>query len=329
VDEIVEHVKTFDITLWKNEENKFLKKLIRTFETNNIRAFEDISINFLNWNNQINNTKIVIISTDNPNSDSWYQDLYLTCETHNLHATIISSNVLTKTIESDNVKYIFLKELYGVYYNPNIRTNIKEYKNLYTCLMQRTNYPRLKLFLDLKKNNLLQRGNVSLLGFNYDNKTANSVLREILDKHDIELDFELDLPFKNFEDKDSTYKVEQQSKYNIVCESYNDNAYPECIGFSEKTFRSLQIPNITLMLNKKGSINILSDLGFKTHKINCLLDSLTDYNCQNDFIISALENDYCEANEVVEFAEHNALILKKYNERINSDVFINEIVKNI
>jgi len=330
MDEVVKHIEAFDLDLWYYERRTFQKKLMLKLESHNIKYGFYENLNFFAWNEKIRDTKFVIFSSDDICPEIWFEDLESTCKKYNLQAIIITNNFFTKSIDTAHIKIVFVEELFGEYYNPHIRTTHTGYKNLYTCLMQRTGFSRLNLFLDLRKNNLLDRGNVSLLGYQIDeDKTADAVLQEILDQHNIELDFNLDLPFRNFVDEDSTYKIEQQSKYDIVCETYNDHAVPYRIAYTEKTFRSLQIPNISLILNKKGSNKILNDLGFKTHKINCLLDGMIEYNCQNDFIVSILENDYVEEDQVEEFAKHNSNKLKKLNEKLHNESFADEIVKNI
>jgi len=328
MDGVVKHVNSKDITLWNNNIEDFLSFFETKLTENNIKFAYQEKINFFNWD--VNNEHIVVFGICDIFDEIWFDDLINTSKQKNLHISFITDNVFTKDKSTNNVDVIFVEELLGVYYNSNIKQQISEQEKLYTCLMQRTTFPRLQLYLDLKSNDLLDLGNVSLLGYQLDGSTSSEVLDNLVAEFNLSKDqvADLELPFRNFTDKDNAYEIEQNAKYNIVCETYNDYFNDYRISYSEKTFRALQIPNIALLLNKKGSNKALLNMGFKTHSFNLILDNMEKYQCQNKFLIAVLQNNMSAIDDVIDIAIHNSNKLKNLKDNLN-DKLVDRIIKNI
>ena len=261
-------------------------------------------------------------------------DLEKVGEKYNIKFTLLTDVFYQGNNNFKNIKVLFLKELFGVYYNPYISsTTIRHYDKLYTCLLQRTSYSRLKLFSTLADNNLLDNSNVSLLGFQINNnKSAINVVKTLNDMYG-EFNHIVDnfnFPFRNFKDKTNCFEIEETSKFIIALETYNENNYPNWIAFTEKTFRGLQIPNISLLLNKKGSIRALNSINIQTHPINAILDHMETIESQNNFIIGILLNDSMFTNELnTQIATHNQNQLKEWYDTLQSDEFYVSIINNI
>ena len=254
----------------------------------------DDAILFEDWDENINNCQAVFVNYDDIIWDEcWLDDLQNVGKKFNIKFTLIT-NVYFRGKDTNEYKVLFYKELFGVFYNSSIKQVPISVSKLFTCLIQRTTYPRLKTFSDLYHNNLLDLGNVSLLGFQIKNLLSpNGVVSAINDEFGVFDDIvELfDFPFRNFVEPESMFEIENQSKYTVVLETYNDFENSAWVSFTEKTFRSLQIPNISLLFNKQGAIGILDEFGIKTHPVNRILDNMESYNSQNNVLIGILESD--------------------------------------
>ena len=319
-----------DDKLWMSNLGKIWTRVGKNLKDNGIQI---IATNFLlsDWNPNINNCRAAIINFDDIQDDSWFEDIEAIAEKYNIKFTYIT-NIYYRGKQSKRVKILFLKEFYGAFYNPQIITNVYTHPKLYTCLLQRTTYPRLKLFAELSRNNLLDKGVVSLLGFQLDNNPPNEVIKNINNNADNVFDDiveQYQFPFRNFIEDDSCFEMEERSKYIVVSETYNDNANKTWISFTEKTFRSSQIPNISLLLNKKGSIDALTEIGIKTHPINSILDCMTSYESQCNFIVGLLKNDIFNNDDVTEVARHNQRKLKEWSNVLKTDDFYQNIINNL
>ena len=194
--------------------------------------------------------------------------------------------------------------------------------------MGRTLYQRFDLFIKLLS---FENGNLSFLGYtrNTQGNEVNNNINFISNEYDIDINEfgHIELPYKNFEEKENIFEIEQQSKYNIVQETYNDHENLNCICFTEKTFRALQIPNISLFLNKQGYTDALEKIGFKINPINKVSEVLVDHNCQNNFIAGVLKNDYLTLDKQKEFALENTKILKYFYTKLMNDNFFKNLAK--
>jgi hypothetical protein len=285
-----------------------------------------------NWDPSIRDCRVAIMKYDDINDDAWFEEIEEIAKKHNIKFTYIT-NIFYCGGSSKRVKILFLKELYGVFYNPNISHVPETPTTLYACLMQRTSYPRLKLFSELSKNNLLDKGMVSLLGFQTtENLSPNECVAKLNNKFNnafSDIVQQFDFPFRTFEEPKNCFDIEKLSKYIIVLETYNDHINKKWISFTEKTFRSLQIPNISLLLNKKGSINALTEIGIKTHPINPILDYMESYNSQFNFVIGLLKNDIFDSVDADTNAKHNQNKLKEWSDILNTEEFYQDIIDNL
>jgi len=289
---------------------------------------------FSKWVTSINNCQVVVTMYDDIFDDRWFDELKVTSKKYNIKFTIITNIHYAGYNDIPEYKIQFYKELYGVFYNPAIKQTKINHNKLYTCLMQRTDFSRLSLFSNLSKNNLIDDGNVSLLGFQINNtkKSATEVVNDINSEYHLfdKIVSNYTFPFRNFVDSKNCFEIEEQSKYIIVSETYNTcgEVTPNWISFTEKTFRSLQIPNISILLNKNGAMDVLCEMGFKIHPINKILDYMMSFNSQTNFVIGILKNDIFDEVGHAESLHNQNLLMKWYN-TLQSDDFYTTISSNL
>jgi hypothetical protein len=328
------HVHGIDHNQWIAKLALVQQRIKSLLMTNNVLVFSDDEINTFNTFDTFNwepfrNSQVALLLFDDIRDEYLFECLKSISVMHGVRFTIIT-NIFYRGAE-DGFKVLYLKEFYGVFYNPQIPTT-PSYTKLYTSLMQRTTYPRLALFAELYRHKILNKGNTSLLGYNPSQKLSpQSLLISLNDEFDNVFDDvvnNIKLPYRNFLEKDNMYEHEIDGKYNIVMETYNDSLNKNWISFTEKTFRNVQIPTISLLLNKTGSVNQLVDIGIQIHPINNILDYMHSYTSQNNFIIGILCNDMFD-DVFSHMAIHNQLLLKKWDDDLNSDKFYTNIIDNL
>lgn len=328
----LEHIDntTHDLSLGLSNLAEVDNRIRTVLAKNNILVVEN-DIIFDNWNPDVNNCQVAIINYDDIIWFSeWIDDLKTVANKYNIKFSLITNIVYLGNNNNSEYKVLFYKELFGVFYNPAITQTPKETSKLFTCLLQRTTYPRLKLFSELLKNNLLSRGNVSLLGYQINaDMSPNDIVRSIANNFD-EFDYVInrcEFPYRNFKELGDSYKIEEQGKYTIVAETYNDFIDSDWVSFTEKTFRSIQIPNIAVVLNKKGSVGILKELGIELHPINHVLDYMSSYNSQTNFLVGLLHSDICDV--LLDIAKRNQEQMQSWSNTLNTDGFYQTIINDL
>jgi hypothetical protein len=325
----IQHIDKVDDNLWCSNLSIVHSRILKVLGDNEVVVIDN-DILFGDWDENINNCQAVFVNYDDIIWDEcWLDDLQNVGKKFNIKFTLIT-NVYFRGNDTNEYKVLFYKELFGVFYNSSIKQVPISVSKLFTCLIQRTTYPRLKTFSDLYHNNLLELGNVSLLGFQYDNLLSPNGVVEAINDDFGEFDdiVELfDFPFRNFVDLNNCFEVENQSKYIVVLETYNDFENSAWVSFTEKTFRSLQIPNISLLINKQGAVGILNEIGIKTHPVNRILDKMQSYNSQNNVLIGILESDMFGVDS--DTAIHNQHKLKEWSDILNTDDFYQGIINNL
>ena len=328
----IQHIDKVDLNLWASNLSTVHFRILEILRDNEVVVIDN-DILFGDWDENINNCQAVFVNYDDIIWDEcWLNDLQNVGKKFNIKFTLIT-NVYFRGKDTNEYKVLFYKELFGVFYNSSIKQVPISVSKLFTCLIQRTTYPRLKTFSDLYHNNLLELGNVSLLGFQYCNNSnilsPNGVVEAINDEFGVFDDIvELfDFPFRNFVEVGNCFEVENQSKYIVVLETFNDFENSAWVSFTEKTFRSLQIPNISLLFNKQGAINILDEIGIKTHPANRILDNMESFNSQNNVLIGILKGDMFDVDS--DTSIHNQNKLKEWHDILQTDEFYESIIDDL
>ena len=321
-----------DHNVWYSNLNIVDSRILKVLGDNGVVVIDN-DILFGDWDENINNCQAVFVNYNDIIWDEcWLNDLQNVGKKFNIKFTLIT-NVYFRGKDTNEYKVLFYKELFGVFYNSSIKQVPISVSKLFTCLIQRTTYPRLKTFSDLYHNNLLELGNVSLLGFQYCNNSnilsPNGVVEAINDEFGVFDDIvELfDFPFRNFVEVGNSFEVENQSKYIVVLETFNEFENLSWVSFTEKTFRSLQIPNISLLFNKQGAVGILDEIGIKTHPVNRILDNMESYNSQNNVLIGILESDMFDIDPNTSIYNQNKL--KEWYDILQTNDFYESIINDL
>jgi len=351
----MEAITSADHNLWCNID-QYVKERMSTVLTNNGFIVEQPNL-FLDpceWDKTLCNKSIALILFGNNVlelagsaywSKSFIDDLEVIANEYNNKFTLITDHILLQSsFETNNIKVITPPQLFGMYYNNEwTPQRTPKYSKLYNLLLQRTTLFRLGLFSTINDNDLLDQGHVSCLGYQIDDsrgKDATDVVDNIIKSNNFQgSGYTFDgvlthtFPYKNFKEPRSLFNLEEDTKYSIVFETYNDSILmdAEWLLFTEKTMRSIQVPNISLLLNTSNASTILqSHLNLKVHPINHILDRMPDCVSQAEFIVGLLQNDILSLNdEAYSIAMHNISILKNYYEQLHTDEFYNSIVKQI
>lgn len=238
---------------------------------------------------------------------------------------------------------VFLRKLpsefYGCYYAncPIIELSIEKDFN---CFLNRLDPIRQTWFYTLVDRGLLDRGHVS---FNLDlrpglqspNVSGIDMFelhhREFLSSFDHIKDQVLKiLPYKNFVDNNDMFSTSMKSKISIIVETYFERA--DAKTFSEKTFRSLQIPRPWLLFAATGCVERLRSMGFDVY------DDLVDHSYDRfDTSTTCVERHESILNQLpklmdLEFtpelldrlhqgAKHNKNILEDWNSKWKTSCF--------
>jgi hypothetical protein len=269
---------------------------------------------------------------------------------NNINVSFVFNNIPDNTDDGvviSDTKYtngnediIYTDFFEGIYYNDvDLIEYNPRYTKLYSAFNQRAQYDRLLLFLALYNNNLLDKGYVSFLGEDRNkpmpqtNSQRQENTKEIINNfEDITIDLDLSIiPYKNFSDVDYLETIEHECKYSIVYETYTSQ-FPESeLCFTEKTFRSLTVPNISIFINRPGASQYLRDMGYIVHPINDEIEKIIYFDEKAQYIAQLLKEDAIDIDYDVEYnnALHNKQLLKKRHEIIMSDEYINNIIKKV
>lgn len=335
-------IESNDHVIWKSNIEFIFQMLEEKVLKNFITVEPNLSTEINDWDKTIRNESIVTsLFGDIIWDNSFINDLHLLASEFNNKFTLITDNIVLnhKLNSFDNIKILTLTEIYGIYYNP---AELKDYEKLFNCFIQRTDPYRLFLFNELCKYNLLDDGYISCLGWQLPNyllkhniSTPSEVAATLINNHS-EFNYTIDpaiIPFKNFTEHENLNVLEETSKYSIVYETYNvsNEQISDFVVYTEKAIRSLQVPNISLILNSNNTSEILQQqLNLKVHPINYILDKMPDRNTQIQFIIALLQHDIITPNDdICENAIHNSNTLKNYLNIINTEQYYDAINEQI
>jgi hypothetical protein len=201
-------------------------------------------------------------------------------------------------------------EFYGNYlYRPSY--NLKTPSHLFNCFMSRSDPFRQSWLYQFQRRNLIDQG---LITFNLDYRSPDlEHLKGTVELFDAlfargnEI-FELEhkilrnrVPFCNF--NTSLEQAITDSKVSIVLETYFDRE--EVIAFSEKVFRSLQLPRPLLLFSAPGAIQHIKNCGFD------VLDDLVDhrYDLESNAVVRQVK--ILDQLEVINTLQYNSTVVNR------------------
>ncbi len=225
---------------------------------------------------------------------------------------------------------------YGGYYTADSQNyrDISVVKK-YTCLNNRLDVHRQAFFYELFRANLLDDACVSMLCeirnrpgadlkqvWTQMHKDYNRCFDEYLSQV-LEI-----LPFRNFDASTDIREILTSTAYNVVFETAVNR--PDCISFTEKTMRSLQLPRPFLLMCSSGSVQNLRHLGFDMFDkfVDHSYDSLdTSTNAMPRLIaifseLQRLCKEMLNKNMISEWqkiCQHNTEVLRSMNQQFDEN----------
>jgi hypothetical protein len=224
----------------------------------------------------------------------------------NPDVTYITDNILA-------VPYIGLHPEFwgGFFYEPSYISRIPN--KLFNCFINRVCPFRQSWFYQLIRHDLLDQGAVSYL-LDYrcmptECKTkiqlnewiynqGNSIFKN---EHDFIKD---QVPFCNFSDDLDQTIVD--TKVGVVIETYFED---HAIAFSEKTFRSLQLPRPFMLFASRGAVQVLIDYGFD------LYCDIIDHSYDNEPDPVTRQMLIIEQLDLLKSLEYNSIMLDEFEQR--------------
>jgi len=241
-----------------------------------------------------------------------------------------------------NIKIISLNELIGMIQLVDISAYETTPSKLFNCFIQRVDSVRQSWFYFLAHNNLLDRGYVSFLLYQYP-FYANKTGLELFDYNHYH--YKLNnlehfdraytqtrncVPYQNFIDTGDLTSVVKDTKYSLVLETYavEDDHIGYC--YTEKLYRALQLPTINLFFSQKKSLAGLSKLGFKID--NWLLDiDQLDWIDRQQKLLNILINDTIDFDREILYnnSMYNRNLINDYKKQFLDGHYLDNILTEI
>lgn len=241
-----------------------------------------------------------------------------------------------------NITIISIVELFGmISVNPIERSSTIPEK-LFNCFIQRVDSVRQTWFYFLKHHNLLDKGYVSFLLFQYpfySDKTGIELFDYIHQQYELKNLAHFDkayqqlrplVPYTNFGKTDNLLKYVTNSKYSLVLETYavNDGHIGTC--YTEKIHRTLQSTTIGLIFSQQYALTKLSNLGFKFNQCMLEIDQYPWIQRQQK-ILDILVNDSVVFDTEVLYnsALHNQNLILYYKEQFLKGIYLDKILTKV
>ena len=220
-------------------------------------------------------------------------------------------------------------EFYGCYYSEQVPTDRPIEKD-FNCFINRLDPLRQTWFYLLYDRKFLDRGYVS---FNAELRANQSypgnTYQEVFDSYHCDylssFDYIKDeitsiIPFKNFVDNNDLFSTTLATKFSIILEAYPERT--DAKVFSEKIFRSLQLPRPWLLFAATGCVDKLRYLGFDVYDdiVDHGYDAFdTEFSC-----VDRQESMLTQAKDLVNLKMTPALLVRlqqgaDHNRKLLSD----------
>ena len=281
-------------------------------------------------------------------SYDYYQNLNQLCTQNNKILGIVTRNYVGWQ-DFSNVKFLFNKKLLGVF-NTHYKQPLEmpSHTKLYNCLMQRADPLRQSFLYWLKHYNLLDQGFVSYLCVSTP-KTKEGLLSPqyiydaIQQSDNSQYEFmppnietlilppnadkiynwlRNKIPYQNFDEQYTLDPMINNSKYSLVIDTFAAVDERGCWAFTEKVFRSLQLPTIPLLFVQKYGISKLATMGFAFPDFYQELDAQVFLNRQAA-LLNIIVNDLLTVSPQVllDNARHNRDLLSNWHSDLSKEQF--------
>ena len=240
-----------------------------------------------------------------------------------------------------NITVIPINELFGMLSLADVAMPSTPEK-LYNCFIQRVDSVRQSWFYFLKHHNLLDKGYVSFLLFQYSfysDKTGLDLfdfvhehykLNNIAHFQQAYEELRSKVPYQNFIENSDLHVYTKKSKYSLILETYavEDDHVGYC--YTEKIHRGLQTPTINLIFAQKNALTRLSALGFKIDDRVLEIDQCP-WATRQQKLLDILVNDSIDFDPVILYnnALHNRDLISNYKQQMLTGEFLDRILTEI
>jgi hypothetical protein len=251
---------------------------------------------------------------------------------------LVDSNCL---FQLKNITVISMIELFGMTSLYNINTPTSPEK-LYNCFIQRVDSVRQSWFYFLKHHNLLDKGYVSFLLFQYpfySEKTGVDLFNYIHKHYKLDdiahfrqayEELKFMVPYQNFVENSDLHSYTTKSKYSLILETYatEDDHIGYC--YTEKIHRGLQTPAINLIFAQKNALSQLSKLGFKINNQLLEIDQ-HPWITRQQKLLDILVNDSIDFDSITLYnnALHNRDLISDYKRQFLDGKFLDKLLTEI
>jgi hypothetical protein len=206
-------------------------------------------------------------------------------------------------------------EFYGCYYSEQI-PNGQLIEKDFNCFINRLDPLRQTWFYMLYDRKFLDRGYVS---FNAELRKnlpyPGNTYQEVFDSYHCDylssFDYIKDeitsiIPFKNFVDNNDLFSTTLATKFSIILETYPERT--DAKVFSEKIFRSLQLPRPWLLFAATGCVDRLRYLGFDVY--DDIVDHGYDLFDTEILYVARQESILAQAKDLLDLKMTTALLVR-------------------
>jgi hypothetical protein len=213
---------------------------------------------------------------------------------------------------------------------------------LFNCFMQRIDSVRQTWFYFLHHHNLMDRGYVSFLLkqlTEYSQLTGRELFDFIHQQYNLGQlpHFEVayqhwrdKVPFRNFEENYDLPSLYQDSKYNVVLETYAVEDDHVFTVFNEKAIRALQMPSIPLLFVQRNGISLLQQLGFEVGQHQLEFDHLPWQQRQQHILNILIQDSIAyDTKMLYNQAIHNRELVTFFADQCAHQDFFSEILDQL
>lgn len=337
---MVKYINPADSVEWQTHRNNFENKIRLWCLKNNIGFFDTYqSVTETTFDKNVKLTVFELIE-----SFDYLTNLDVKLGNKGQHLYYLTDNLVdqSQATRLKNITVISIVELFGmISVNPINRSSTNPTK-LFNCFIQRVDPVRQTWFYFLKKHNLLDKGYVSFLLFQYpfySDKTGIELFEYIHQQYNLKSLPHFDqiyqelyplVPYTNFTETGDLLKYVADSKYSLVLETYaiNDGHIGTC--YTEKIHRALQAPTINLIFAQQHSMAKLSNLGFQFSKCLLEIDQLPWIQRQQKLLDILVHDSIAfDTESLYNNALHNQSLISDYKTQFLKGIYLDKILTEI
>lgn len=335
----VDYINPADSIEWMDHQRDFTVKVRRWCNKNKIDFFGTYESIILDSKS----TKLVKYTFELVESFDNLMHIDIKLGKSGKHLFYLTDNIVdtTQTIKFKNITVIPIIELLGIFSLPKIKKPTQP-SRLFNCFIQRVDSVRQSWFYFLKKYNLLDKGFVSFLLFQYDfysDKRGLELFDWIHTHHELNKlphfeqayhELRPHVPYKNFPEVTDLNGYAADSKYSLVLDTYAIKDMHIGYIYTEKLIRALQTPTVNLLFSQQHSLSVLEKLGFKIDNFMLQIDKLPWVKRQQK-LLDVLVKDLVafDPDLLYNNALHNQALILKYKQEFLKGQFFEKIFTDI